>query len=308
MPKYPHLSLLALVLVGCGDLSSPATVDATVAHDGMRDGPSGCNPDLPFGNVHPVAGLATAGNDEFLSLSPDELTVYISSDLAAPTTPNFDLYSATRGSLTAGFGALAPLTALMTDADDRSPSISADGLTLLFHSSRGGNYDLYASTRPSTSAPFSAATPLGAAINTPAIETGPALARSGGLLYFTRSTATTDEIFVATLGATGFGAAVPVTELNAGGPASRAVIAADGLTIYWASQRAGGSGQQDIWTARRATVQDAFGGVHDVTELATAKQEFPDALSTDGCRLYFTSDRTGGAGGFDVYVAERPAQ
>lgn len=308
MPQYPHLTpLVALTLLGCGDLSTPTTADAPSAHDAPRDGSSGCKLALPFGNVHAVAGLQTARNEEFVSLSPDELTVYVASDLAAPGTPNFDLYSSSRTSLTTPFGALAPMTALMTDSDDRSPTISSDGLTLLFHSSRGGNYDLHASTRASTSAPFPAPTALGAAINTTAIETSPVLTSSGTALYFTRSTATTDEVYVATLGATGFGAAVPVTEINAGGPASSVAIAADGLTIYWASARAGGSGMQDIWTASRTTTQDAFSGVHDVAELATSLQEFPDALSADGCRLYFTSDRAGGAGGFDVYVAERPA-
>ncbi|MEO7092971.1 MAG: hypothetical protein ABI175_06960 [Polyangiales bacterium] len=310
----PHHSLritplfVLASLTGCGGVSSPATPDAASAHDAPRDGTAGagCNLALPFGNVHAVGGLQTARDEEFISLSPDELTVYVSSDLAAPGTANFDLYAASRPSLTAAFGPLAPLTALVTPSDDRSASISSDGLTLLFHSSRGGNYDLYATSRTSTSAPFPAATALGASINTAGTETSPVLASSGTALYFTRSSATTEELFVATLGATGFGSPVPVTDINAGGSALRVAIAANGLTIYWASARAGGAGQQDIWTASRATPQDAFSGIRNVAELATPLQEFPDALSVDGCRLYFTSDRAGGAGGFDVYVAERP--
>jgi hypothetical protein len=62
---------------------------------------------------------------------------------------------------------------------------------------------------------------------------------------------------------------------------------------------------QDIWIARRASVNDPFGAPANVSELNTANNDQPGWLSPDGCRLYLYSDRTGGVGGTDLYIAER---
>jgi hypothetical protein len=48
-----------------------------------------------------------------------------------------------------------------------------------------------------------------------------------------------------------------------------------------------------------------FGTPKPVTELNSSRLEYPQWLSVDGCRLYLESDRPGGAGDLDVYVASR---
>lgn len=290
-----------LSLSGCGETTG-ALPDAR--QDAGVDSSLACNPAGAFGNIRAVGGLNSARENEFVSLSHDELTVYFADDSAAPGTPNFDLYVASRPTTGTPFGAPVPLAALNTGSDDRSPSVSADGLSLFFHSSRGTSYDLYVSTRTSTGVSFGAPTPLGASINTSFTETSPAISADGQTLYFDRDEGTGSRLFRSTLGPTGFQAPTPVSELDTGS-AHSAALTADGRTIFFASDRAGGAGMIDIWTASRASTQVPFGAIANVAELGTALQEFPDWVSTDGCRLYFTAERSGGAGGFDIFVADR---
>jgi hypothetical protein len=78
-------------------------------------------------------------------------------------------------------------TAVNSGAVDACPSISPDGLTLFFNSTRGdgfGNYDLYVTTRPSREAPWSTAVNLGEGINTADDEMTPWLWADGSVVYF----------------------------------------------------------------------------------------------------------------------------
>ena len=110
-----------------------------------------------------------------------------------------------------------------TSLADAAPSISADGLTLFFHSRRGGGRggnDLYMATRATTSDPFTNVVNLGPLVNTAANETNPS-------------------------------------------------ISADGRSLYFNSNRGGGFGGTDIYVATRASVNDAFTGV---TQLGSGNQ------------------------------------
>ncbi|MFV2070386.1 MAG: hypothetical protein ACC645_25760 [Pirellulales bacterium] len=72
-----------------------------------------------------------------------------------------------------------------TPEDDMAPSISADGLTLLYSSRRPGgkgDRDLYQLTRPTVDAPFGDLVNL--SINTPFIENAAETSLDGSTLYF----------------------------------------------------------------------------------------------------------------------------
>lgn len=82
----------------------------------------------------------------------------------------------------------------------------------------------------------------------------------------------------------------------------------DELVIYWATNRDvdAGAGPYDIWVATRNTATDKFTDVHPVLELnKTTSNEMPSFISADLCTLYFESNRPGGVGGYDIYVATR---
>jgi hypothetical protein len=85
-----------------------------------------------------------------------------------------------------------------------------------------------------------------------------------------------------------------------------AFISKDGLSLYFASNRAGGFGAWDIYVSQRNTTDEPWGPPQNLgPTINTAFNESAPSLSIDGHRLYFDSDRPGGAGGRDLYVSRR---
>ena len=83
-------------------------------------------------------------------------------------------------------------------------------------------------------------------------------------------------------------------------------FSADGRIVYFCSDRAGGMGRDDLWQV--SVEADGFGEpVALGPAVNSAASEFAPMLSADGRRLLFSSDRPGGVGGHDVYIAARNA-
>lgn len=83
-------------------------------------------------------------------------------------------------------------------------------------------------------------------------------------------------------------------------------FSADGRIVYFCSDRAGGMGRDDLWQV--SVEADGFGEpVALGPAINSAASEFAPMLSADGRRLLFSSDRPGGVGGHDLYVAARNA-
>jgi len=79
----------------------------------------------------------------------------------------------------------------------------------------------------------------------------------------------------------------------------RLTISPDGNTALWFSRdRPGGPGGYDIWISRHAA--SAWGAAQPV-EFNSPSRDFDPAFSADGKTVYFSSDRTGGSGGDDIY-------
>ncbi len=82
-------------------------------------------------------------------------------------------------------------------------------------------------------------------------------------------------------------------------------ISADGLELYFASNRPGGSGY-DIWVAKRATTEDKWAAPVNLGPMVNSSAaEGCPAISDDGLELYFWSTRSGGFGSYDIWVARR---
>ncbi len=100
---------------------------------------------------------------------------------------------------------------------------------------------------------------------------------------------------------------VNIAELNTKlyleqGPA----ISADGLSLYFQSNRPGGYGGNDLYVSQRASVNDPWGPPQNLgANINTSANEAGVFLSHDGHRLYFHSNRPGGFGLGDIYVARR---
>jgi len=84
-------------------------------------------------------------------------------------------------------------------------------------------------------------------------------------------------------------------------------ISKDGLSLYFQCLSCpGGYGDVDIWVSERGSIDEPWGPPQNLgPAINTAANDGSPELSSDGRRLFFDSDRTGGFGGFDVYVAQR---
>ena len=176
-----------------------------------------------------------------------------------------------------GWSPPVPIPGVNSDADDLGPEISPDGQTLYFYSNRDGGfggYDLWVARRAIEGAPFETPENLGPHINSPFNEYGPAVSGDGATLYFAsnRPRSADEEIPDA--------------------PAWSATLREDlfqrTYDLYAAALNA-----DDPITATPLTL------------LNTAANEGSPAISPSGDFLYFSSDRSDGRGGFDLYRARR---
>jgi hypothetical protein len=85
-------------------------------------------------------------------------------------------------------------------------------------------------------------------------------------------------------------------------------LSKDGLRLYFASNRPGGFGLQDLWVARRTCVELQCPWEEPVNlgpVLNTAAVENGPNLSNDEHLLFFFTGRSGGQGGNDIWVSRR---
>lgn len=273
--------------------------------------PPSCDPSKPFGTPTMLTTLSSAEFEGSPRVSDDELTVYIDA-VRAPGAPTFDLYQATRTTVTDSFGALVPIPStdltINTANDEYAPTVADKGLVLMFerYDFATTNNDLYIATRTSTTLPFGTATAV-TALNSGNFEGNPYLNPSATEVWYTRVAGGNADIWRAKR-EPGVGYTTSkVTEVS--GPLNdyNPVISADELTIYFASQRPGVSAGIDgnVWVATRTTPTGTFSTPTEVVEVNSTADEYPASISSDGCRLYLVSQRPG-LGKQDIYVAAKP--
>lgn len=97
--------------------------------------------------------------------------------------------------------------------------------------------------------------------------------------------------------------------VNSSANEQNATLARDGLSLYFSSNRPGGSGPLDIWVSQRACTDpdDATcawqAPVNLGAPINTTGADFAPNLSRDGHLLFFASNRGGGA--TDLFVSHR---
>jgi hypothetical protein len=185
---------------------------------------------------------------------------------------------------------------------DGGPAISRDGLSLYLHSNRTGNFDIYVSQRLRVDAPWAAPENLGPTINTPLVESVPALSPDGHWLFFNSLNRPG-----------GFGgfdiwasfrrnvhddfAWEPPVNLGPGvnstftdGGASYFENDDFGLPLlFFSSNRPGGPGRVDIYVSAQQ-LDGSFGPAELVGELNTPAIEGRPAIRFDGLELFLTRD------------------
>lgn len=83
-------------------------------------------------------------------------------------------------------------------------------------------------------------------------------------------------------------------------------LSKDGLRLYFASTRPSPFGGEDLWVSRRTDRDAPWGAPVNVgSPINTSFNERSPALSRDGHLLFFATNRPGGLGAFDIWVAWR---
>lgn len=94
----------------------------------------------------------------------------------------------------------------------------------------------------------------------------------------------------------------PLKGINSIHAESHATFSADGKTIIFSSNRNSNSGKFDLFISKKEgekwSKPELINGVNN----SYYDEDFP-FLSADGSKLYFSSNRKGGLGGYDVYVS-----
>lgn len=168
--------------------------------------------------------------------------------------------------------------------------------------------DLYSISYDVKKKKWGKAAPLGEPLNTKASEGATAINKRFNVIYFTRCA--TDkknkvgcQIYEAKKQGKGWGepTLIPLTpdSFVTGHPA----ISADGNYLVFSSNMPGGKGGMDLWVAKYDRRGRTFADpVNLGPEINSADNEMYPYLRADD-RLYFSSDRLSGMGGFDIYKA-----
>ncbi len=93
--------------------------------------------------------------------------------------------------------------------------------------------------------------------------------------------------------------------LSSPGFEAKPEISHDKLTLYFASDQAGGAGDLDLWFAQRATPSAPFGPATNEAALNSAFRDHTPTTNADGTVMIFSSDRPGGDGTDDAWIATR---
>jgi len=202
-----------------------------------------------------------------------------------------------------------------SSAHDFNASISADGLSLYFISNRAGGIggrDIWVTTRETTDDDWGEPVNVGPTVNTPAGEYGVSISSDGLSLYFDTlqaGGAFADDLWVATRATIDddWGNSVSLgSTVNSSSDECYPSVSADGLALYFCSNRGGGVGAYDIWVTTRETTDDPWGTPANLgPTVNSSAYEVDPGISADGRTLFFASDRSGGYGDDDIWVTRR---
>lgn len=103
-----------------------------------------------------------------------------------------------------------------------------------------------------------------------------------------------------------FGTPAVVTELSDSAKTDNPSLTADLHEIFFTSERGGGLAQ--IWTAKRADASARFDAPELVAPLNSGGLETSPIISADGLTVWLGSDRAGGLGDVDIWVATRSSR
>lgn len=232
----------------------------------------------------PVEGLFLTGTEDDVTFTADLLQAFFNLE-------ETHIAVATRDSVDAAWGPPVILEELGSPLRETTPRVTTDGLVMVFASNRNGNYDMYLSTRTSTTSGWeppdamvdlnSSAIDQAATVDAEKLHLAFASSRVGPAgggqsdIYVTRRASTF----------TGWDSPIAATAINSPGFESSMFMSADALTLYFQSNRAG---DDDLYRTVRASPLASFESPTPMTEFNTVGGIEGDPwISPDGHHFFF---------------------
>ncbi|MDH5716364.1 MAG: OmpA family protein [Spirochaetia bacterium] len=86
-------------------------------------------------------------------------------------------------------------------------------------------------------------------------------------------------------------------------------ISLDGRYLYFSSDRPGGYGKDDLWVSEYDFERKFWNNpVNLGSKINSPASEISSSIHTDGMTLYYSSNKKGGVGGYDIYVTQKISQ
>jgi hypothetical protein len=264
-----------------------------------------------------IPGTSSEFNTEFNDgcpiQSPDGLSFFMATNRPGGLG-GIDIWAAYRDSVSEAFGAPVNLPAPVNSAvDDFCPTPVLDN-GLYFVSTRDGGFggaDVYFTQE--LGGVWSDPQNLGPNINSPSNEFSPSYledADGNSYLYFSSNReggfepgGTDSDIYFSV----NSGPAQLAPGLNTATDDFRPNVRHDGREIVFDSNRPGGLGGLDVWTASRDAIGDDWQTPANVLIVNSEANETRASLSWDGSTLFFGSNRPGVEGQGDIFFAARAA-
>ena len=281
----------------------------------------------PAVSLESVAGTDPALNTTFQDGCPapskDGLTLYMASNRPGGQG-GLDIWAAHRDSADDPFDAPVNLgPPINTAADEFCPTPLINGHTLLFVSTKAGGCggsDIYIA-REHPKKGWEIPEHLGCGVNSAGDEASPFYVpeEGNGVLYFSSTKAggfaadapgaiTGDaDIYLSPVSAEGIvGAPSLVSGVNTSASDFRPHVRRDALEIFFDSNRGGGFGGLDVWSATRESTTDPWSvPVNLGANVNSLGNESRPFLSWGATTLYFGTTRAGVEGSGDIFFSTR---
>jgi Tol biopolymer transport system component len=188
-----------------------------------------------------------------------------------------------------------------SSSEDNEPGVTPNGNTLYFTSKRGGNYDIWQSIysggkwQPATRTPY---------VYSSSYDGNPAFLQSTYLeMYLTSNRGGNMDIYQSVYrnGRWQTPSRLPTTVNTNYAEYGCGLFRRSGrATMAFSSTRPGGEGGYDIWATE---YRGGWVTAWRVSGPSTSAQELTPTVTLNGAYMYFSSNRSGGHGGFDLYVS-----